>query len=358
MRRNLVNYAYWQLPETDRCIFMAQTDGEPEQLKTVADLDGRSGWVMAPFEPSADCPILLMHPDVVEELPTDGPPTGEAVPSTPCDGDRLRPESQVEGGADTAERQVYHHDFSSFHHEIAAGRFAKLVLSRRATVKVADVRPEQLFWKACRLYPHQFIALVSLRHAGTWLVATPEVLLSGNGDDWRTMALAGTMNAGGHRPADVAWSAKNVSEQQCVSSYIKEVLDGFARQVSSTGPYTTQAAHLLHLRTDFHFSLSDTAHLGRLLSALHPTPAVCGIPKEEARRFILGQESVERKYYSGFCGPLQPHGDTHLYVSLRCMEIQPDGCRLYAGGGLLPESREESEWLETQNKLQTMLRLL
>ena len=85
---------------------------------------------------------------------------------------------------------------------------------------------------------------------------------------------------------------------------------------------------------------------------------VCGIPKEAAKDFILSHEGIDRSYYSGFIGPLNINNETHLYVSLRCMQIMDNCCRLYAGGGLLSESKKESEWQETEAKLQTMLQLL
>ncbi len=89
------------------------------------------------------------------------------------------------------------------------------------------------------------------------------------------------------------------------------------------GPYTMTAAHLCHLRTDIHFRLPCADVLGDVLEALYPTPAVCGIPKEPARRFILRHEHEPRRYYSGFVGMLSPRADTHLFVSLRCMRLLP-----------------------------------
>ena len=78
-----------------------------------------------------------------------------------------------------------------------------------------------------------------------------------------------------------------------------------------------------------------------------------------ARRFILQHEHHSRKYYSGFVGPISPQGKTHLFVSLRCMNILQDGiCELYAGGGLLKESEMEKEWKETEAKMQTIKRVL
>ena len=88
-------------------------------------------------------------------------------------------------------------------------------------------------------------------------------------------------------------------------------------------PYTARAGQLVHLKTDFYFLLKNTDNIGNLLQELHPTPAVCGLPKEDAFRFILENEGYDRSYYSGFIGWLDTEGHTDLYVNLRCMEIKP-----------------------------------
>ena len=142
-----------------------------------------------------------------------------------------------------------------------------------------------------------------------------------------------------------------------MATYVIETLEQFASRIGEEGTRTVRAGHLVHLRSDFNFTLPDTNHLGSLLQALHPTPAVCGLPKREAWQFILRNEYAPRRYYSGFAGMLQPTGDTHLYVSLRCMEILQDHCLLYAGGGLLRDSVEQQEWEETEAKMQTMRKL-
>jgi hypothetical protein len=112
------------------------------------------------------------------------------------------------------------------------------------------------------------------------------------------------------------------------------------------------------LRSDFNFPLPDNKKLGELLKRLHPTPAVCGLPKEETYRFIRENEGYDRSYYSGFIGWLAPEGKSDLYVNLRCMNILRGSFVLYAGGGILASSEIESEWLETEAKMQTMKRLI
>ncbi|MBM6993891.1 MAG: isochorismate synthase [Prevotella sp.] len=341
------NYVCYRLPEETHYTFMAQTDGQPAVVDSVRDLASCAGFVMAPFVPSSRHPVLLLRPDVVERR--------EVGLSASGDG------GETTVGERSGELASYRSDFARFHEQIVAGRFSKLVLSRCSTEPLAaPVDAHELFLRACRIYPHQFIALVSMREAGTWLMATPEVLLEGSGDRWRTMALAGTMKVPerGSWGPDVEWSEKNLAEQRYVSAYISDILRDYTNDVSVDGPYTTMAAHLLHLRTDFAFRLRDSHRVGELLDALHPTPAVCGIPKDDARQFIIGHESVDRKYYSGFCGPLAVGGMTRLYVSLRCMEICPDHLELHAGGGILSGSDALTEWQETQTKMQTMQRLI
>jgi isochorismate synthase len=119
-----------------------------------------------------------------------------------------------------------------------------------------------------------------------------------------------------------------------------------------------KAGCLLHLKTDFSFEMNDNDKIGNLLETMHPTPAVCGFPKKEAMRIINESEGYDRKYYSGFIGPLSTKGTTNLFVNLRCMNIGQDFLTMYAGGGILPSSELDSEWEETKAKLQTMLSLI
>ena len=223
-----------------------------------------------------------------------------------------------------------------------------------------DFDAEALFFRACALYPRVMVALVSTPQTGLWLTATPEVLLEATHGHYHTMALAGTQNlgTGDWDEHGVTWDEKNMMEQRYVATYIEQCLKPFADDIDEQGPYTQRAGHLAHLRSDFHFRLADPRRLGELLATLHPTPAVCGLPKEAALDFIIVHEPHQRRYYSGFLGPLDPSGETHLYVTLRCMEQVGNSLRLYAGGGLLKGSRQNIEWEETEAKLDTMRRLL
>ena len=344
-------FAYYRLPYLHHANFVTQHQGEPEVLSSVAELNGKEGFVIAPFSPSGNCPVLLIHPDESRLLAI-----SDAAIS---DAKAISSEKAVSA------RDIYAEDFECFHRELEKETFRKIVLARTATLRTAHKDFENLFMKACRMYPRLFVALVYTPQSGMWLMATPEILLRGEQGKMQTMSLAGTQKAKPSRTiADypiegVEWSQKNRDEQQYVTDYIEDCIKAFSDDYQLKGPYTTMAANLYHLRTDICFHLRDEGRLGDVIDALYPTPAVCGIPKDEARRFILQHEHQSRKYYSGFVGPVSPQGKTQLFVSLRCMNILPEGiCELYAGGGLLKESEMEKEWKETEAKMQTIRRVL
>ena len=341
-------FALYRLPFAQTYTEIVQTEGNIEQLDSCTALNGRSGFVVAPFQVSPNCPIMLIRPDHITEHPI------EEVAS-------------VEGAVSSFQlhRDHYAADFAVFHAQLKTGTFRKIVLARNATLcPNRPLDPKQLFMLACRRYPRLFIALVALPNGHYWLTATPEILLEGIDTDWRTIALAGTMQLQDDElqgeGETMRWSTKNIQEQHYVATYIADTLSRMHLSYHEEGPRTVRAANLVHLRSDFTFTLPDASRIGNLLQALHPTPAVCGLPREATFRFITTHEHTDRQYYSGFMGPMNLHSplSTHLYVSLRCMQICPDAYHLYAGGGLLKDSVEESEWQETEAKMQTMKSLL
>jgi isochorismate synthase len=119
--------------------------------------------------------------------------------------------------------------------------------------------------------------------------------------------------------------------------------------------------------------------LEKLISAIHPTPAVCGLPKGSAKKFILENENYNREFYTGFLGELnlkktlQRNGNrknrenqayasitktSALFVNLRCMKLEAKQAVLFVGGGITKDSNPVAEWEETSNKAQTMKSVL
>lgn len=344
-------YAIYRLPHEDHATIIRQKAGDPVELNSLTELNGKKGFVVAPFEVKGDQPVVLIQgePERVSLDNKNGFLDKKDIRNISL--------SDIKKGAD-----YYKIDFANYHSQLENGNFRKIVLARCADEEMPmGVEKMDLFYKACEMYPRLFIALVETPQTGCWLTATPEILLDGKAQDWRTIALAGTMKLEGDQlngeGETLTWSTKNIQEQRIVATYITECLEQFTGDFREEGPRTVRAANLVHLRSDFTFKLADNDHIGDVLQALHPTPAVCGLPKREAFNFIVKNEHTPRRYYSGFMGPLNMD-DTHLYVSLRCMNIEGDKCHLYAGGGLLKDSTEEQEWQETEAKMETMKRLI
>ncbi|MGV3560478.1 isochorismate synthase [Larkinella arboricola] len=255
--------------------------------------------------------------------------------------------------------------------QMERGKFRKVVLSRTKTIRF-DEQPDvlMLFNRLCKAYPNAFVSAVYLPERNQiWLGATPERLVSMEGDGiFRTVALAGTQSAFDSegrpkRPADAPWTQKEIEEQALVGRYIIGCFKKIRiREYLEEGPRTVIAGNLMHLRSDYSVDMQavNFPQLGTvMLRLLHPTSAVCGMPRETAQEFILQNEAHDRELYSGFLGPVnifRTEGpESHLFVNLRCMKLEGQEGTLYAGAGLTEDSAPAKEWRETELKCDTLL---
>lgn len=359
LTRSRLSFALYRLPWTDECYFVLQQSGDVEQLADIRELNKKKGFVMAPFLQSDHHPLIVIRPDITAY---DWDEISEAISSLECADALLTCKNQTEKlspfVSEETDKERYTQAFERFITPLQKKHFQKLVLSRSSTKHINDdFSPLAAFVRACNNYPRMMIYLCHTPVSGTWVGSTPEILLSGHGKEWHTVALAGTMPMQNEvMPMD--WDKKNQDEQGYVADYIRRIIKKFGNKMNEKGPYTARAGQLVHLKTDFYFLLKNTDNIGNLLQELHPTPAVCGLPKEDAFRFILENKGYDRSYYSGFIGWLDTEGHTDLYVNLRCMEIKPGETTLYAGGGILASSEIESEWTETGDKMNTMKSIL
>lgn len=330
----------YRLPDEKRFYSLSCADEDVLRLHSISGLSGKEGFVMSPFQITEADPLLLFGGEFKCEPLTSGAANAKF------------PRLNFNRFQD--EKRAYKRDFSIFHEHLVDKTFSKIVLKRCSeAVFQGRLDVKALFQKACLDYPHTFVAFVSSPFCGTWLTATPEVLLSQTGNVWHTMALAGTMAADDNK----AWSRKNIEEQRYVSRYIASVLRPLSSELSESPTQEKCAGGVKHLCSEFNFSLHEGCDTAHLLSLLYPTPAVCGIPKDATQQFIIRSESQPRRYYSGFMGNVSHTSNTELFVNLRCIEIANEMCRFYAGGGLLEASAMDDEWQETQRKMQTILRL-
>lgn len=243
---------------------------------------------------------------------------------------------------------------------IKQGAFDKVVPSRKEVVPLDGQEIPALFTKLLAAYAEAFCYVIYHPQVGFWMGATPETLVELEGQTVRTMALAGTQV--NHNQEEVSWGEKEKEEQQYVTDFIVDQLMPWSDHIQVSPPFTKRAAKVMHICTtiEAEFRIVD---LKTIVEALHPTPAVCGMPKSIARDFLLQEEGYSRKYYAGYLGELNIEdtfgvSSSRLFVNLRCMEIEASQVNLYIGCGVTEDSDPTSEFIETVNKSTTMKKIL
>ena len=252
---------------------------------------------------------------------------------------------------------------------IENGQFKKVVLSRQETVNLPNVHAISIFKRLLNTYNNAFVYCWYHPKVGLWLGATPETLIKIEGKRFSIMALAGTQDYKGTLHVD--WQRKEQHEQQLVTDFIVDNLESSLENFTVSSPETVKAGNLLHLKTMISAQLKSNTTLKEVIKALHPTPAVCGLPKAAAKQFILEHEGYNREFYTGFLGELNydtivaprtgkrnienrayttSRKSTQLYVNLRCMQLKNQQAIIYVGGGITKSSNAESEWEETVSK--------
>ncbi|WP_027137492.1 chorismate-binding protein [Gaetbulibacter saemankumensis] len=252
---------------------------------------------------------------------------------------------------------------------IKAHNLEKVVLSRQEKVDITVDNPIHILKELLNAYPLAFVYCWYHPKIGLWLGATPETLIKIEGNRFSIMALAGTQVYKG--TLDVEWQYKEKEEQQYVTDYVIDSLQPSAEQIKVSDTETVRAGNLVHLKTMISARLKAGIGLKEIITTIHPTPAVCGLPKAASKQFILENEPYNRSFYTGFLGELNfestkaprtgrrnienrayaiNRNATQLYVNLRCMQLQDSHAIIYVGGGITKDSNPESEWQETVSK--------
>ncbi|MEX1132366.1 MAG: chorismate-binding protein, partial [Flavobacteriales bacterium] len=230
------------------------------------------------------------------------------------------------------------------------GELRKVVLARTVTVQFDPVLLPALFMEALERRPKAFVCLMNCPEFGTWLGASPERLIHAENDLVTVDSIAGTQAWESAPKNAEQWGAKERDEQELVTNGIRDVLERHSVQDLRTGdPSVLQAGPVAHLHTRLQGRLGKGT-LAQLAQALHPTPAVCGTPREAALRFILEHEPHDRGLYAGYWGPWQIDGTTTLHVNIRCLQAFEHTVNIHVGGGITAGSKAEDEWQETEQK--------
>jgi len=370
---NKLALAAWRLPQ-DNTIHLILSNQPIKQSRDITIEELPAGYLVAPFDTSSD--RLFLPADYHFTFVNDTlakPASLQDEASMIWLQEKLRQVNKIETQstpyypASAVARQI-----DNYKEVVAAGVLAieqglleKVVPSRTKSVPLPDgFDVVQTYLKLCQRYPHAMVSFASTPETGTWLGASPEVLVSlENNQVFKTVALAGTQPyQEGLNLKQVAWTQKEIEEQALVERYIISCFKKIrVREYEEHGPKTFIAGNLMHLKSDFTVDMKaiNFPQLGSvMLQLLHPTSAVCGMPLEPALQFLALHEPHTRDLYAGYLGPVNINQKTSLFVNLRCMQLHDTTATLYAGAGVTIDSQPEAEWQETEIKMNTLHAIL
>ncbi len=252
----------------------------------------------------------------------------------------------------TTTKQEHHEMVESAISAIKSGNPQKVIISTIKSVERNGQLLSAVFEKLFITYPTAFRYLCYHPQFGTWAGASPELLLKKEGNQYNTTALAGTVKTNASETP--VWNEKLIHEQALVTDGIKNDLNtiGIYNLIVSE-PKAHQAGPVTHLKTDFRFE-STTGSSDKIIAALHPTAAVCGFPREDAKSLYNSLEKHQRRLYTGYLGVKKSNDDSCYFVNLRCMQVFDDHFELHVGGGITAGSIAADEWEETEQKAKVL----
>ena len=227
----------------------------------------------------------------------------------------------------------------------------KIVISRKQVVIIKQWSLFDALLNLMNTYEDSWVYLWHHPVVGTWMGASPELLLSYKDKILHTMALAGTLPVEFNKP--VEWSQKEIKEQQIVTDDIVNKLKQSFSDIQVSLPRTIYQGKIAHIQTQIAVK-TEVDKIPEIIGKLHPTPAICGMPTNIAKQKIKEIEQYDRKYYTGFLG-YKNELSAIFFVNLRCMEIIDNQLNLYIGGGIVADSIAEKEFKETQYKSNILL---
>jgi menaquinone-specific isochorismate synthase len=286
----------------------------------------------------------LRHPHDAAKLATPTPPATQTVG---------RPEAEFQDSVRQALRCI------------ADGQLDKIVLAR-----TLDVTASQSFNLVGSLrnlrdrYPNCYIFSATCGLDQTFIGASPERLVAVDRGQLRTEALAGSAPRGKTAIEDQQFanqllnSDKEAREHQLVINFITQRLSGLGIQAELATPRLLQLANIQHRQTPIAAQIPADIHLLDAVAALHPTPAVAGLPREIACQHIQHHEPFDRGLYAAPIGWVDTQGNGEFAVGIRSAVLKGNQARLFAGAGIVAGSDPERELNEVQMKLQALLQAL
>jgi isochorismate synthase len=354
-----IPFVSYRKPNSNAIFLMRQNDGSIHYLNDFSE----KGFVFAPFDNRNKTIIFPLEASKLEEFSQD------------TISDTVNFKEKIEFPVSENSAKKHKKLVAKGINYIIKKKTPKIVLSRKEDLDITGFNAVNTYKNLLQTYKTAFVYMWFHPKVGLWLGATPETLIKVNHNVFKTMALAGTQTY--QDSLDVVWSDKEQQEQQFVTDYIKKTLNHLKIDCKITEAYTVKAGNIMHLRSDITGRINHEK-LNSVIKVLHPTPAVCGLPKEISKQFILENESYNREFYTGFLGELHfdstnrrnnkrnienqayqtKKSQTNLFVNLRCMKVNQNLISIYVGGGITKDSHPEKEYLETVAKAEVMKRAI
>lgn len=340
--------AIYRLPFAKECVTVA---GEVHRLDPSMVLNKINGFLIEPFIATKEESALYIESEVVTKYDSSNIPSIEGF-DIPVSADFIDR---------SLTREEYNSHFEYYKKCITDGLLKKGVFVRRMNHETEESHaPLTLFRKACEMYPRMMVALFSTPISGTWIVCTPELLLERISENvYHTTAIAGS------KPLSELgedWSPRVLKDINDVKNHILKTLEHFSHKIKVSGPETVRAGDLLHLRTDIIFEIIFPRVEGVLVRTLHPSPCVCGIPRDASYELIIELNTAnkqKRHFFGGSMGPVNIDDKTNIYVILHSMQLHSMHRQtIYEGISIYENSDADEKWIETKEKLDSMLKLI
>jgi len=368
--------AIWRKPRsTDLNVLI---DFSSQRQAISLDIDGgTSGFAVSPFQTQGGKNAFLLQPHLHISLRDDGPAilSDAKTPDAYWQTLEIHLNNFKQGfEAYTGQQPNLKTCTDKFHFLKCVNKALKLITSgsiEKIVIAHAFSQPlgnqfdlMHLLSKLSAEHPDAFTSLISIPKVGTWMGASPELLMEVSAtQQFRTVSLAGTQVYPAHLPlSEAVWKQKEIEEQAMVSRFIIAQFKSIRlRAFEETGPRSVRAGALIHLKSEFYVNMQALPYSepsNMMLRCLHPTSAICGMPRHTAQAFISSHEGFNRGLYGGFLGPVNINKESQLYVNLRCMQLSHSHVTYYAGAGITHASIAEKEWQETQLKSKTLQALV
>ncbi|MCA9399405.1 MAG: isochorismate synthase, partial [Candidatus Omnitrophica bacterium] len=277
---------------------------------------------------------------------------------------QYRTPPKVQSRHNYPEQEEWNNLFTQTINRIAEKKLSKAVLARKSVFQFDKaINPVALLKHLKDVTPNCYHFCFQTEFYQGFIGASPERLYKRQGRSIKTEALAGTKPRGKTPEEDkqlereLLSSSKNAVEHQFVVTDIQETLNQICEHFESAEkPALLKLKGYQHLITKFHGTLKENVSDHHIITAIHPTPAVGGLPQKDALDFIKAVEPFDRGWYAGAVGYVG-YDHTEFSVAIRCALIQKENLSLYAGAGIVEDSTADDEWNEIEGKISNFIKV-